>query len=122
MTTAVIQFNTPGMGIISSGTVYNLSNQVPDDVTIAWNAPDTSAKTMTLPAPSLMVVPNRIFIKDKIGNAGTYNITLTITGAGTIEGASSFVMNLNNQCLVLENDGSGNYVYTWTTNGSIHFI
>ena len=110
MTAAAIQFYTPTLGVISSGTVYNLPSSAPDEVTIIWNAADAAPKSMTIPPPALMVVPNTIVIKDKYGNAGTYNIVISIFGGvGTIEGASSLIINTNNQSIVLKNDGQGNY-------------
>lgn len=109
MVAATIQFNTPQLGTIISGDTYNLSSDVPDDVSIFWNSADAIAKTMTVYSPSLRVTKNKIIIKDKAGTAGTYPITITVAGGGTIEGASSYVINVNNQSITLENDGKGNY-------------
>ena len=46
-----------------------------------------------------------LVIKDALGNASTYNITLDGNGGDTIDGMSTFVINTNFRCVTLMCDG-----------------
>lgn len=70
----------------------------------------TGARTMNLPNPSL-VAGMPIRFKDKTGNAGTNNITLSRFGAESIEGlASNYVMASAFQYLTLMSDGTNWFI------------
>jgi len=116
MVAANIQFNTPQIGVIVSGDTYALSSNVPDVVSIFWNSADAIAKTMTLYSPSQRVTRNKITVKDKQGTAGTYPITITVDGGGTIEGSSSYIIAYDYMAVTFENDGLGNYAIVATNN------
>jgi hypothetical protein len=56
----------------------------------------SAAQTVTLTAASSIgtaAYPQYFLIKDETGNAGTYNLTVSVSGGGTIDGASSKSIN-----------------------------
>ena len=90
--------------IISSGTSDTASAS---DHLIAWNSASASAKTETIPSPTL--IGDTYVIKDAYGNAATYNITITPV-SGTIDNASSYVLNSNLQSVTIVANGSSNWM------------
>ncbi len=62
----------------------------------------STAKTLNLPAASNVMF---VQIKDVTGSAATNNITLTPSGADTIEGVASFAINENYAARSLVSDG-----------------
>lgn len=73
---------------------------------------DVSGGVLTIKLPD-SPIDYRIFtIKDSTGNAATNNITVTtVTGAVTIDGAASFVMNTNYEAINLLFNGTSYEVY-----------
>jgi len=113
MSVAVVQYPNANLANIISGTVFNLPAHSPINMTVNWNAPDASPKTMYVPPPSLMAPNGRLVISDKLGNCGTWNIIISCFGGlGTIDNLPSKTLNINNQSITLINDGAGNYVIT----------
>jgi len=55
--------------------------------------------------------PRVIVLKDESGNAGTYNVTITLENSGTIDGAASFVINQPYQSVTIYLNGSLGFVY-----------
>jgi hypothetical protein len=73
----------------------------PRAVTISTE--DKATGTATLP---------RIFIiKDESGACGTNNITVSLEGGGTIDGAATYVMNANYEAINLYVDGTNAFIY-----------
>jgi hypothetical protein len=56
---------------------------------------NTAARTVTLPDPATIFIDYPVTIKDKAGNCATNNITINAPVGATIDGASSFILNLN---------------------------
>lgn len=66
---------------------------------------------LTVPAPLTINLPStppngNFLIKDAVGNCATNNITIIATGALTIDGASTFVMNINYLSVTLSFNGT----------------
>lgn len=55
----------------------------------------TSARTITLPTAASVGTSQFYIIKDESGGAATNNITVNVTGGGNIDGATTFVINVN---------------------------
>lgn len=70
----------------------------------------TSPRTLTLPAASAFIPGQAIVIVD-VANVVTATNTLTIARAGsdTINGATSFVVNIGRQAIVLRSDGTSKW-------------
>lgn len=58
---------------------------------------NTSARTITLPDPTTVMIDYPVRLKDKAGTAGSNNITVNCPVGVTIDGSSSYVLNLNYQ-------------------------
>lgn len=68
----------------------------------------SSARTMTLPAPS--AVPGKVFcFKDESLACSLNNITLSPT-SGTIDGAATFVMNIDGEAVFMYSNGTAYFV------------
>lgn len=65
--------------------------------------------TVNLPAISSSNSGKRVSIKDKQGTSSTNNITVSPDGSNTIDGASSFVISLDRDSIVLESDGASEW-------------
>lgn len=81
------------------------------DTTIAWNSSTASGKTETLYACNAANAWKTLIIKDEIGTAGTYPITLTPSAGNTIDGMSTFPMPANFYSAPIQCSGvSGNWL------------
>ncbi len=85
------------------------------DAAILVNA--AAALTITLPNPALWPM-RRLPIKDIAGNAAAKNITIAPFASETIDGAASYVLNLNFAGVVLESDGTNWWVMS-SYNGTV---
>lgn len=65
----------------------------------------TVAGTVSISLPSI-TYKKILFIKDGKGDAGVNNITINPDGSDTIDGASSLVLNANNQYVMLLGDSN----------------
>ena len=84
----------------------NWSTQTLPDVSTLFyfvNASNSTSKTINLPAAP--TANNYIVIKDKKGDAGTFNITIQGNGK-LIDGVASILINGNNQAYALKYDGA----------------
>jgi hypothetical protein len=88
-------------------TIGTTDTLLPNDTTLLFALVTPAALEVFVPAAD--VPSRRVALKDKAGNAGTHNITLTAQGC-TIDGQSSFVLNVNNQAIELEWDGNSNWM------------
>ena len=66
---------------------------------------------VVLPLASVMGSGRRFMIKDATGNAATNNITIAVSGTDTIDGASSFVVDVNFASVSVLSDGSNWFVF-----------
>ena len=55
--------------------------------------------------------PRIMIVKDESGNAGTYNITISLESGGTINGAASYVLNTNYESVTLYINGTNAFTY-----------
>lgn len=84
----------------------NWSTQTLPDVSTLFyfvNASNSTSKTINLPAAP--TANNYVVIKDKKGDAGTFNITIQGNGK-LIDGVASILINGNNQAYTLKYDGA----------------
>lgn len=65
----------------------------------------TGAVTVTLP-PALSMRQRVIFVKDSGGNATANNITVDADGSETIDGLTTYVINLDYEAVKLYSDGT----------------
>jgi len=105
-------------GLIESTTVltdasYDASTAANlDDATVNYVFPTlTGAVSFTLPDITDVAFGTTYTIKDGVGSAGTYNITVTASGTDVIDGAATYVMNTNydSVTVVAWGDIGGNY-------------
>jgi hypothetical protein len=75
-------------------------NVVSTDVYVGLTG--SGIQTVVLPSPSAGRV---LYIKDQTGVAASFNKTINANGS-TIDGASTYVMNVNKQCITLIYNGS----------------
>ena len=76
------------------------------DGTILWNSSTASAKSESIPAPTTL--GRTLTIADNVGNAGTYNITITPV-SGPIDKAATYVISVNSGSVTLIADGVSNW-------------
>lgn len=93
-----------GVTVISTGASYTMLST---DVLIAFNSPNAALKTLALLAPTDL--GKSVVIKDAIGTAGTYGITIT-PASGTIDGAASYTLRSNYKSVTLVADGVSNWM------------
>lgn len=67
----------------------------------------SSARTLTLPAPSATLY---LVLKDVTGSAGTNNVTISPAGAQTIDGAATLLLDMHYQAVTIVSDGTNYYV------------
>lgn len=115
----------PPFSIIINGTAYPFPSSVPyaasplrsvtsgttDTVlsadqngVVVWNSNSSSPKTQTLFACTSLLNGYNVTIKDEIGTAGSYPIT--VSSASNIDGQASFIMAFNYQSVTFRCDGS----------------
>lgn len=93
--------------LISTGTI-----DTSDSATVAylWASMTAGTKTETIYPCTPAVNGNSVIVKDATGTAATYSIILSPAG-GTIDGMSSYPMNINYQNSNLLCDGAnGNWI------------
>jgi hypothetical protein len=91
-TNGVIEAPTMLAGVWNVGPGTN-SYSVPTNSTFI-TVTAGAAVALTLPAPSAALTGWMPGVKDKSGNANTYNITVT-PASGTIDGAASYTISAN---------------------------
>lgn len=75
---------------------------------VLWNSSTASAKSESVYLCDATTSGKTLIIKDQIGTAATYAITLTPV-AGTIDGSPTYTMNFNYQSASMVCDGAGNW-------------
>lgn len=99
----------PALGagrLVASGTTDTATTA---DVTIGWTSATTSAKTQTIYACNSGVPFRTLIIKDAIGTAATYPLSV-VPAAGTIDNATKVVLNFNLWAVTLICDGVSNWM------------
>ncbi len=91
---------------VTSGTSDSASAT---DFLVKWTSPATGARSEGIPACASGNKGAGLVIKDGVGNAATYNITVTAAGSSTIDGQASYTLNTDRQALMLECDGAGDW-------------
>ena len=76
--------------------------------TIHYN--NSAPVTVTAPDATLMSLDEIRIVKDKIGTAGTNNITIAASGAQTIDGSANTVISTNKGCVMFKSDGSNLFI------------
>jgi hypothetical protein len=117
--TAVIQATASGVTVLGQTVVSGPVNKTGVTVTgpTTYNVSTTETRldctstggaiSIVLPAANGAGQPNRSLpIVDVAGSAGTNNITVTVTGGGTINGASSYVLNTNYGVVTVLSNGT----------------
>lgn len=92
--------------IIPSGTIFSATT---DFVAYLWASTAAAPKNQALYSCNSGVTGNQIVVKDAIGSAATYSITLSPV-SGTIDGSSTYTMNFNYQSASLLCDGVSNWI------------
>lgn len=80
--------------------------------TVAWDSATPANKTELLTTNGIACnSATRVFtIKDEIGTAGTYPITVTPQINDKIDGAGTFILNSNFESITLQCDGASNWL------------
>lgn len=92
---------------VASGTT---DTALVTDSTIAWKSASTSAKTETLYACTSGRKGFSIDVKDEVGTAGLYPITVAPNGIDTIDNAALYIEAFNLQNARYKCNGSGNWI------------
>lgn len=87
---------------LQSGTTYTIVTLDFGKIVAMSNV---AARTITLPAASSIPAGYPVTIKDQAGTALTANIVINRSGSDTIDGATSYTMNLNYQAVDIYSDG-----------------
>lgn len=90
--------------VVTITNTYTLDSGTYPDTVVLCNF--SSAHSVTLPTTT---AGRTAFIKDIAGNASTNNITIT-PAAGNVDGASTYVINLNHASVELISDGANWWV------------
>jgi hypothetical protein len=125
ITTAVSSFDFVGSGVTATNSSNNVTVTIPGGVNYSRTAvtstitASTSAQIMgvsassaleiRLPAASGYTAGQFFTIKDEAGNANTNNITILATGAETIDGRSSIVLESPFSAVNIYCDGSSKF-------------
>ena len=107
---AYMPVNTPELVVISEVATINQPNDfiTPNDDILDVN--HTAIAPVALAIQANAEVRGAIKrIKDKAGNAGINNITITPNAGGTIDGAPNYVINTNYGAVTIYSDGSNNW-------------
>lgn len=95
------QFTVDANGFVSANAInYTNVNHAASPYTVLatdqYISVDTSAGAVTLLFPNAPTAKRQWVIKDRLGNAGANNITITtVGGAVTIDGVTSYLINNN---------------------------
>lgn len=91
--------------VVSSGA---LDISSPTYGVVLWNSATTAPKSESIYLCDSSSSGRQLIIKDQIGTAATYAVTLTPV-AGTIDGSPTYIMNFNFQSVNLLCGGAGNW-------------
>jgi hypothetical protein len=96
-----------------SDAAYGTSDLTSDYI-VAWSSL-TAARAAVISTEDVesgtATQPRVIVLKDESGNAGTYNITITLENSGTIDGAASYVITQPYQSVSIYLNGSNGFIY-----------
>lgn len=110
----VLNSGLPSWQTLSGGTTTTFTsinsatyNVLTSDQTVGSLYSSTGSSTVTLPAVTATV--QKVTIVDTGGNAATNNITIDVSGGGTINGSTSVLLNQNRMSLTFTSDGSSEW-------------
>lgn len=106
--TIVVGYQVPNVSRVTGGSSTTVSSNLANQA-IVWASATTSAKTTTLYGCATGFSGYTVAVTDAQGTAATYNVTIT-PSSGTINGASSLVMSVNNESVTAVCDGNTNWV------------
>lgn len=92
--------------VITTGTTDTVLST---DSVIAWNSTSTGTKTQNFPVCNSFSRARQITIKDEIGSASLYNISV-VPASGTVESASSLNLSVARQSISFVCDGISNWM------------
>lgn len=112
-----IQLTDGGAIASTPGSAQILATQAVSSDLVISNTDDfvylivdtTASRTITLPLANTVANGRIYIVKDKDGLANTNNITINVTGADTIDGQASLVINSSEQAIMLSSDGISAY-------------
>jgi hypothetical protein len=106
--TAVGGYAFSAIGVVAKTANYTGdAGGTPDAVVLCDSATGTTAFTVTMPSA---VIGRRLTVKDSGGGAASYNITVATPASETIDGAASFVLNINYGAVTLTSDGTNWFI------------
>lgn len=116
----IIVTGNPGTNTLTvSGTgatflAYQAVSTTPFTITVAMDyiSVDSTSLAITLKLPNSSSTGQVYYIKDRVGNCATHNITVTtVGGAVNIDGATSYVMNTNYESIGLIFNGTSYEIF-----------
>lgn len=81
----------------------------PSDTFVFVITDTTAPRSITLPLSGAVTAGRFYIVKDASGQSNTNNITIQTSGADTIDGASSAILNSNNESWMLIADGASSW-------------
>ncbi len=111
-TSLVVNGNTEFEGGVRKSSIRDVnSNTVANDTDYVLRCVQTGTITITLPSKNNNA-GQEIIIKDALGNAATHNIIIDGAGSDTIDGLSTFTVNVNFSSARLICDGVNGWMVT----------
>jgi hypothetical protein len=106
--TGVSGYSLAATGVVAKTANYTVDSAgTPDSVILCDSNTGTSAFTVTLPAAA---VGRMVTVKDSGGGSATYTVTIATPASQTIDGAASYVLEVNYGAVTLTNDGTNWFI------------
>lgn len=90
------------------------TSAITSDYIVAWTSL-SAARTATISTEDVQsgtaTQPRVMIFKDESGNAGSFNITISLENAGTIDGAANFVIDQPYQSVTIYLNGTSGYIF-----------
>ncbi len=99
--------STPSSASVFETEAISTDVTINDGDTYVFLRVDTSAaREITLPLAANVGDGRFYIVKDITGSSESYNITVTVQGSDTIDGATSFVLSSNYSSVIITSDGA----------------